>query len=757
MKKPNIFKKSFVALGMATMVMFTACKDDENDNPNPEPLPGDEIEVSGDITEDMKWEAGTAIVLAGGVHVAEGVTLTIDPGVVVKSKSGESIAYLLVEQGGKIIAEGTAAKPIVFTSGEETPARGDWGGVIICGDAPVNGGDGEGERTAEVGDVKYGGSNEADNSGVLKYVRVEYTGNAINDEKEHNGFTFNGVGSGTTLMYLQSHMGGDDAFEFFGGTVNAENLLATGAKDDSFDWTYGWSGKGTNWKAVQAEETGDRGIEADNNSKDFTANPVSNPTLDGITLIGNGAEKDGKSVVGVKLRAGTNASIMNLVVSGFSGYGVEVETEESTAFAINGDMKVDAKLDGNGEIGYNFKEEISEEELNKIEQNLTVNPANTGADESVFEGWTVSVDYKGGAPVAGTPLENGAVISGDIEENTVLTEGNTYELAAGVHVKDGAALIIQPGVTIKSKVGEAIAYLLIEKGARILAEGTADKPIVFTSGEEAPSRGDWGGIIVCGKAPINGGGAAGERTAEVGDVKYGGNNPEDYSGVLKYVRVEYTGNAINDEKEHNGFTFNGVGNRTIIENIQAYMGGDDGIEFFGGTVNVMNVVSTGSKDDSFDWTYGWSGKATNLLAIQADDAGDRGIEADNNSKDFAAGPVSNPTLENVTLIGNGRTDGEKTIDGVKLRAGTNATITNLVVTGFSGYGVEVETSESTAFAISGSMKVDAKLDGNAEGTYSYKEELTADQQEKVEQNLTINDSNTGAGSLGDESWVKKMN
>ena len=144
---------------------------------------------------------------------------------------------MLFRSGGKIEAVGTEDSPIVFTSGTASPARGDWGGIILCGKAPINKGT---TATAEVGDVLYGGTDATDNSGTLKYVRVEYTGNAINTEKEHNGFSFNGIGNGTTLEYLQAYMGGDDGFEFFGGTVNASFLVSTGSKDDSFDWTYGW-------------------------------------------------------------------------------------------------------------------------------------------------------------------------------------------------------------------------------------------------------------------------------------------------------------------------------------------------------------------------------------------------------------------------------------------------------------------------------------------------------------------------------------
>ena len=230
---------------------------------------------------------------------------------IVESDPNEAIAYLLVEQGGKIMAEGTAADPIVFTSGNTTKERGQWGGIIVCGRAPINQGT---TATAEVGNVLYGGTDAADNSGVFKYVRVEYTGNAINASKEHNGFTFNGVGTGTQIDYLQAYMGGDDGFEFFGGTVDANHLVSTGSKDDSFDWTYGWVGNGSYWIAEQASDQGDRAIEADNNGNDNSVTPISNPTLMYVTLTGRGAAAGTQAM---KLREGTKFSLTDVVIDAF--------------------------------------------------------------------------------------------------------------------------------------------------------------------------------------------------------------------------------------------------------------------------------------------------------------------------------------------------------------------------------------------------------------------------------------------------------
>ncbi|MEH0157216.1 hypothetical protein V6R21_24095 [Limibacter armeniacum] len=320
------FNRFMTAAAMLAAVSFSSCdNEDEDGDVTPQPQ---SVVLNGSISEDMTLKAGDEIIIAGGVHVKAGATLTIEPGVVVKNDLDESVAYLLIERGAKIMAEGTADAPIVFTSDKEE--RGSWGGIIINGYAPINRGT---EATAEVGDVMYGGSDADDNSGVIKYVRVEFGGNQINDEKEHNGFTFNGVGRGTEVHHLESYMGSDDGFEFFGGTVEANYLVSIGSGDDCFDWTYGWAGKGSNWFAQQMEGAGDRGIEADNNSKDRAASPYSNPTLENIVLIANeGSESDG-----MKLREGTKANINNVYIKNFKD-AIEIEHNETLDNLANGEI-----------------------------------------------------------------------------------------------------------------------------------------------------------------------------------------------------------------------------------------------------------------------------------------------------------------------------------------------------------------------------------------------------------------------------------
>lgn len=280
-------------------------------------------------------------------------------------------------------------------------------------------------------------------------------------------------------------------------------------------------------------------------------------------------------------------------------------------------------------------------------------------------------------------LENGSTISGDITSNTTLAEGYEYKLSGGVHVKEGATLTIKPGVKITAIDDDTPDYILIEQGAKIDAQGTASNPIVMTS--ETPEN-KWGGIHICGKAHTNA--ESGSGSSEIGGAKYGGNDDKDNSGTLRYIRLEYTGFALDEEHEANGISFYGVGSGTTVDHIESYKGGDDGFEFFGGSVNVNNMVSFDSSDDSFDWTEGWNGSATNILAYQMSAEDDCLIEADNNGKNYDAIPVSRPTIKNAILIGNGG-DGR----GIRLRAGTQVILDNVVACG-KNMPLTVETGQT---------------------------------------------------------------
>lgn len=322
---------------IAGMALFTtACSSD--DDPAANTGNGDDTEESyvldKDITENVTLETGKNYTLNGGIHVKAGATLTIQPGVTITAKHDGTVDYILVEQGAKIDAQGTASQPIVMTS--EKKEAGAWGGLHICGYAHTNNGSG----SSEIGNAPYGGNNDADNSGTLKYIRLEYTGYAFDEEHEANGVSFYGVGNGTTVEHLQAYKGSDDGFEFFGGSVNVKYLVATSCSDDSFDWTEGWNGKAQFLVAYQEGETSlgyacDCLMECDNNGTNFAATPVAHPVIANATLIGNGGEAQG-----VRLRAGTEVELYNTIITG-KGKALTVETDETENALKNGTSKLE--------------------------------------------------------------------------------------------------------------------------------------------------------------------------------------------------------------------------------------------------------------------------------------------------------------------------------------------------------------------------------------------------------------------------------
>ena len=288
--------------------------------------------LQGELTANKTLLKNKVYALSGEYIVKTGATLTIQEGVKIVAKTDdESVDYILVQQGAKIEAVGTKENPIIMTSDKKE--SGAWGGLHICGKAHTNAENGEG--TSEIGNAAYGGSADNDNSGTLKYIRLENTGYALDSEHEANGISFYGVGNGTTVEYVQAYNGSDDGFEFFGGSVDVKHMVVTNCSDDSFDWTEGWNGRGQFLVAYQeAKETlgfdCDCLMECDNNGKNFAAAPVACPTLANLTLIGNGGEKQG-----VRLRAGTQVKMYNALISG-KGKCLTTETTETEKALVDG-------------------------------------------------------------------------------------------------------------------------------------------------------------------------------------------------------------------------------------------------------------------------------------------------------------------------------------------------------------------------------------------------------------------------------------
>ncbi len=324
-------KNKFLFLGIAA-ALFIACESDDtsdivindnsvtttNNNTGGDPDPSENtVNLSGVFTENLTLDGDIEYIITGPVLMSAGTTLTVPAGMTIKAEPVGVNAYIAILQGARIIADGEPDAPIVFTSNAATPSSGDWGGIVMCGRAPINStADGSDDTsTTEVGGLSFGGNMPADNSGVLEYVRVEYAGGAIDGNAELNGVSIYGVGSGTTIDFVQDFEGSDDGFEFFGGTVDASHLVVVNSEDDSIDWTEGFIGSITD-VYVQHGDSHDKAFECDGYNTDFSneAGYFSAPTVTNVTIVGDGTD-DGDEAI--RLRAGTQGTFTNVVINNY--------------------------------------------------------------------------------------------------------------------------------------------------------------------------------------------------------------------------------------------------------------------------------------------------------------------------------------------------------------------------------------------------------------------------------------------------------
>jgi hypothetical protein len=271
------------------------------------------------------------------------------------------------------------------------------------------------------------------------------------------------------------------------------------------------------------------------------------------------------------------------------------------------------------------------------------------------------------------------VVTGEITGNETWRNTNYYVLRGAVFVRNAATLNIEAGTRVIGESG-SVGTLIVQRGGRLNAVGTRAQPIVFTSDQPVGSRarGDWGGLIINGRAPVNIPGGEGEGEADTG--VYGGNDPNDNSGRLSYVRVEFAGVEFSPDNELNGIAFQGVGRGGTYDHIQIHMNRDDGLEWFGGTADIKYAVVSNAADDSFDWTQGWTGRVQFVAIHQRGDDGDWGIEADNNEANHNFLPRAHPQIYNMTICGDPDTnEGAEAFRAVLFRRGTAVTFRNFLV------------------------------------------------------------------------------
>ena len=701
------------------------------------------ITVDGDISSDVAWTSNNTYYLNSQAFVKDGVTLTIEAGTEILGRYDANYSAdnpapcLVVEQGGKIIAQGTAEAPITFRSELDATdpnygnGRGLWGGLIINGYAPIAN-DGGTANVEGLTGVPYGGTDPDDNSGVLRYVRVWNGGSSIAPDNEINGITLAGVGRGTTVEYCEVGLNLDDGFEMFGGTVDLKYCSVIAVGDDAFDTDAGYQGRGQFLLVVRADDS-DKGHEMDSKTNgDLDSQPRSHPHFANVTVISSVAHGEDA----LRLREGTGGDFRNYIIHGANDgvrnddNGSELVTQDLAAAQTHGHpnylyISGSMVMNGLADVPWDDFDESTDGawtgtyvmesaglaftvDANGLPATIDVTPsadgsAYEGVDEVIEDDFFVPTYYKGAfgsanwlegwsyLDEAGLLFEQDeevTLLGGNLTEDTYLAASGTYYLNQQLFVKDGVTLTIEAGTEILGRydanysADNPAPCLVVEQGGKIIAQGTAEAPITFRSELDATDpnygngRGLWGGLIINGYAPIaNDGGTA--NVEGLTGVPYGGTDPDDNSGVLRYVRVWNGGSSIAPDNEINGITLAGVGRGTTVEYCEVGLNLDDGFEMFGGTVDLKycSVIAVG--DDAFDTDAGYQGRGQFLLVVRADDS-DKGHEMDSKTNgDLDSQPRSHPHFANVTVISS-VAHGE---DALRLREGTGGDFRNYIIHG----------------------------------------------------------------------------
>jgi hypothetical protein len=301
-----------------------------------------DVVVTSNITANATWTKSNVYILDTKIYVTSGATLTIEAGTVVKGRAKANpvdATALVIARGGKINAQGTASSPIIFTAesdlltGNLTQSdRGLWGGVVILGRARINTTSGQGNvegipTTEPLG--TYGGTDDDDNSGILRYAQIKHSGAIVAANVELNGLTMGAVGRGTTIEYIDIYAGNDDGYEWFGGTVNTKYLISSFNDDDNFDWDESFRGKGQFWFAIGASDKGNQAMEMDGGTTPEDGTPYAIPELYNLTLIGSGSSSSNTNSNGLIFRDNTGGKVYNTIIHDYRNYAVRIETESA--------------------------------------------------------------------------------------------------------------------------------------------------------------------------------------------------------------------------------------------------------------------------------------------------------------------------------------------------------------------------------------------------------------------------------------------
>ena len=645
--------------------------------------------ITADITSNTTWTSNNEYLLDGLIFVDSLVTLTIEPGTVIKAKkqanitTGDGASALIIRRGARLIADGTATDPIVFTSEDDNGGnltaidRGLWGGLILLGRATTNQPDTlanqiEGIPTSE--NALFGGNDDADNSGILRYISIRHGGFSISGVPgdEINGLTMGAVGYNTVIEHIEVFANFDDGYEWFGGTVNCRWLVAAFCGDDGFDYDMGFRGKGQFWFAIQGPDEAGRGGEHDGGDDDETGLPYAIPQISNATYIGAGSALnpppggDG-SDRGIYFRDNAGGKYFNSIFTEFTGYGVDVEDLTSGSDSRERLEQGDLVLRNNWWWNFgdgNTLNDIAPDDF--VRAHLTANnntvadPLLRGVDWNSNGGLDPRLRFDSPAIGAGEPLSDNffiptgyvgafdpaqglwtdgwtaldayghtgdlsggnpgmVTVTADITSNTTWTANNLYMLDGLIFVDSLNTLTIEPGTVIKAKkqanitTGDGASALIVRRGARIDAQGTPVNPIIFTSEDD-----NFGNLTAIDRGLWGGVILLGRATTNQPDTL--ANRIE---GIPTSENALFGGNDDTDNSgimtyvsiRHGGFSISGVPGDEINGLTMGAVGSST-------TIHHIEVFA------NFDDGYEWFGGTVNTKYLVAAFCGDDGYDYD---------------------------------------------------------------------------------------------------------------------------------
>ena len=670
----------------AALVTFSGCGSSSSSS-NPTPVAGNcdsTFEVlPSTISSDMTLDASKVYGLDGKVKVTGGAVLTVPAGTKVAGCTPQS--FMVVSAGSQLNAVGTQAAPVTFTSqkdvlGQSTSnAAGEWGGLVLLGNATTHYGVAkyEADETEEFGcDGSTVACNDTQSSGHLEYVLVKHTGYEVEKDKELNGLSLGGVGSGTVLKNIAIVGGLDDGIEIWGGKANIDGLYVYNAQDDSVDTDLGYRGEIRNVlvQQVNVDKTNNHdsaGMEFGNDNNTITTDDsnATQPTMVNYTAYIKGGGISLKYDAGliaenVKFVSDKTADTEQVFYRGedvYNTHAVQVNGDicfKDTAVALDENLTYSSLNSKDTSTTKNAYTDWAE-----ADRNIVVGASGTvNIDSEICAGATEANIWKGKVG-SNDPLENPTVafetLPNTIDSDMTLDAAKTYAISGKVKVTNGAKLTVPAGTTLAGVTPNS--FMVIDAGSQLIAVGTLEKPIVFTSKKDVDGNsadnaaGEWGGLVLAGNAYTHYGVAKYEadETVEFGSADH--TNDGQSSGHLEYVVVKHTGYEVEKDKELNGLSLAGVGSGTILKNIAIIGGLDDGLEIWGGTVDIDGLYVYNAQDDSVDTDLGYRGTIQNVLVKQVNvdktnnhDSAGMEFGNDNNTITTDDSNATQPTMVNYT-------------------------------------------------------------------------------------------------------------